>query len=497
MTFYHLSTRQLTVTSSRCSLPEHINPLASLPVKQTDQKFGFALLAVSVLVISYFIWISSGFHGGGDSLAHYQLAKFSLQYPINLLNHWGKPFFTLLAMPFAQFGFKGIQYFNLFGGVVTSLLAMAIASELKWKYRWVLASLIVFAPIYFQEFFSGLTEVTFAWLLLLVYWLRLKKQFAASLVLLSFLPLVRTEAALFLVWFGLIDLVERRNWQPLLLFTAAIIYSLIGWIAKDNMLWLITEMPYTGGENIYGSGMLTHYLNLMPDTLGWVVLLPALLGTALLPIQLLKGEKDAQWVFKYLLVPSLIYICFHSVMWYVGRVSLGLPRMLAVVAPLFALLAVYGIQMLFSGINRTMGNLLAFAICGFLVWNTFSNEQLPLELGDEEKVLEQAAEFIRDNGLGSHKIHYYSLYNEVSLGLDPHNSEQCQQIVHNRANPHEEVKSGSLVIWDAHFAPNEGAMPLENLTSNEHFEVLKVFKPEPAFNTLGNRPFEVYVFIRK
>jgi len=466
-------------------------------VKSINQKIGFALLTVSVLFISYFVWISAGFHGGGDSLAHYRLAKFSWERPINLLDHWGKPFFTLLATPFAQFGFKGIQYFNLLGGVITALLAMAIAAHFNWKHRWVLVPFTLFAPIYFQEFFSGLTEVTFAWLLLLAYWLRLKKQFAASLILLSFLPFVRTEAVLFLGWFGLIDLIERRSWQPLLLLLGTILYSLIGWVAKGDILWVINEMPYTGGENIYGSGMLTHYLSLIPETLGWILLLPALVGTALLPTELLKGEKDAQWVFNYLVVPALLYIGFHSIMWYVGRVSLGLPRMIAVVAPLFALLAMYGFQVLFRNMSRLAGGLLAFGICGFLVCNTIANEKLPVELGDEEKVLEQVAEFIRDSDLTHHKIHYYSLYNEVSLGLDPHNAEQCQQIVHYRAHPEEEVKSGSLVIWDSHYAPNEGAMPLENLSLNDQFKILRVFRPKTSFNTLGDKPFEVYLFLRK
>jgi hypothetical protein len=457
-----------------------------------------ALLMFSGFFFGYYIWISEGFYGGGDSLAHFRIAKFSLEHPEWLLDHWGKPFFTLLAAPFAQFGFKGMQFFNLLCGIITAFVTLQIAKHFKWNNRWLSISIILFSPVFMQEFFSGLTEATFTMLLLTSIWLRLKKRFVLSFILLSFLPLVRTEAVLILTWFGLIDLIERKSWHVVLLSAGTLIYSIIGWFFKDDVFWLINEMPYTGGDNIYGSGSLFHYFQLMPDKIGLLVLIPALSASLLLFVQIKLKRQESWSVIAYVLFPAVIFIGFHSIMWYAGEVSLGLPRMLAVIVPFLALLSIYSLHQLekLTQTNLLSGSL-SFLLASLVVWNGLKTESLPVQLGQEEKVLTRVADYIRKNGLANHKVHYYSLYNEVTLGLDPHRKDQCQQVIHTRAEPQKNVAAGSLVIWDAHFAPNEGQMPLENLTSNPYFKLLEVFEPQVPFITVGNHEYKVYLFLRE
>lgn len=455
------------------------------------------LLLTLTGVIAYFIAISEGFHGGGDSLAHFRLAKFSWEHPHYLLDHWGKPFFTLLITPFALLGFKATWVFNLFCGLLSSVLVMAISKHHKWRYAWVAIPVIFLTPIFLQEFFSCLTEAAFVTLLLMVLLLRIKNQFVAYFIVLSLLPFIRTEGVLFMFWFAAVDFLERRSWQLILLFSGGIIYSLVGWIAKGDILWLINEMPYVGGDHIYGSGKLLHYIEIMPQHIGWPVLIMTAISIAFLFLKMRNTSFEDSWIIKFVLAPTIIYIGFHSVIWYMGRVSLGLPRMLAVVVPLLALLIVYGLNELERRTSKPkltagLGVLATVAIS----FNAYQKIELPVPLSNEDKVIKEACEFIQSSELKDHKIHYYSLYSEMLLNLDPHNADQCQQIVHNRYNPHEEVVSGSLVLWDAHFAPNEGAMPLENLLENDQFEVVKRFEPEHPFNTLGNIPFEVYLFQR-
>lgn len=454
------------------------------------------LLAGSSLFLLYFILISDGFHGGGDSIAHFRLAKFSWEHPKYLLDHWGKPFYTLLAMPFAQFGFKAVQILNLLCGLLSCILVISISRKLKMKWSWITIPAVLFAPIFMQEFFSGLTEVVFVTLLLLAYWFNLGSKRTPYLILLSFLPFVRTEAIFIIGWLTLIDLYNHRDWRSLFLGTGTVVYSLVGWISKGDPLWIINEMPYVGGDHIYGSGSILHYIEMMPDKVGWLLLLLSALGSILAFIRF--SDKNTRWLILFVLIPSLIYVGFHSIMWFWGRVSLGLPRMLAVVVPLFALLGVFGFNSLPEIIRtRSVSTILAIGLSSVFIWNGLQKVELPVPLGREEQLLAEVADYIRENNFTDHKIHYYALYSEITLGLDPHNSDQCQQIVHNRANPHEEVASGSLVIWDAHFSPNEGAMPLENLSQNPQFELVKRFVPDNPFNTLGDRPFEVYLFIRK
>lgn len=466
---------------------------------KNEWKIIAAFLVFSSMFFGYFILVSDGFHGGGDSIAHYRLAKFSWEHPMYLLDHWGKPIFTLIAMPFAQLGFKAVEFMNLIFGIFSSILVFRINRIQRWKWSWLASPLMLFVPIFMQQYFSGLTETVFITALLFAYWLKLKNQRAAALVVFSFLPFIRTEAILLLFWFGLLEISESKNRKTiLLLLTGFVVYSLVGWLAKNDINWIANELPYVGGENIYGSGSIWHYVQLMPSTIGIPLLTLTILGMLTSIPRLLSHDQDAEWLWKYAIIPSVIYIGFHSFMWYVGKVSLGLPRMLAVVVPLFALVSIYGIsELLKSSLLAKTSYAISGGIALFSIFYGLKLFELPVKLGQEERVLQDVAEYIRNKDLVKHKIHYYALYNEITLGLDPHYPDQCQQVVHNRANPHEEVKPGSLVIWDAHFSPNEGAMPLDNLLRNEHFEVLKVFRPESPFNTLGDRPFEVYLFLRK
>lgn len=256
-------------------------------------------------------------------------------------------------------------------------------------------------------------------------------------------------------------------------------------------------MPYAGGEHIYGSGSAWHYLRIMPEHIAWVVLILAGIALVVSVPTMISGDKKAKWLWFFVIIPAMLFIGFHSYMWYIGQVSAGLPRMLAVVVPLFAILTVYSLDTLDRGFEMgRSSHFVSGAIAVIIVANGLMKIKLPVELGQEEKTLNRVAEYIRANGLTDHKIHYYALYNEVTLGLDPHNEEQCQQVIHTRAEPHINVEAGSLVIWDAHFAPNEGAMPLENLTNSPYFELLKVFVPDEPFNTHGDMPYEVYLFLR-
>ena len=461
-----------------------------------DRVISPLLLGGSFLFFLYFLSTSEGFYGGGDSIAHFRLAKFSWEHPKYLLDHWGKPLYTLIAMPFAQFGFKAVKLLNLIAGLLCCVLVMLIVRKLKLKWSWLAIPVILFAPVFMREFYSGLTEVVFVALLLFSFWLNLNSYRAAFLIVLSFLPFVRTEAIFIIAWLALIDLFRHRDWKVLLLGSGTMLYSLVGWITKGDALWIINDLPYVGGEHIYGSGSFSHYIELIPSTIGWAALILAGVGSAIITARF--SDKNSRWLLLYVLIPTLIYVGFHSFMWYWGRVSLGLPRMLAVIVPLIGLLVVYGFNALTEVTNaKNLNLILGFGLSSIFIWNGLQRVELPVPLGMEEQVLVEAADFIQSNGLVDNKIHYYALYNEITLGLDPHNSDQCQQIVHNRANPHEEVASGSLVIWDAHFSPNEGAMPLENLKENSQFELVQKFEPEYPFNTLGDRPFEVYLFIRK
>ena len=55
---------------------------------------------------------------------------------------------------------------------------------------------------------------------------------------------------------------------------------------------------------------------------------------------------------------------------------------------------------------------------------------------------------------------------------------------------------GSIIVWDAHFCPNEAKLPLENLLRNPDLVLLKAFIPETSLKTLEGYNFEIYVFMK-
>ena len=79
---------------------------------------------VNILIIIFFIifiilaFFSEGSYGGADDITHYRFSRYAFKYPEFLLNHWAKPFYTLLIAPFSQIGFLGVRLFNVILGIL-------------------------------------------------------------------------------------------------------------------------------------------------------------------------------------------------------------------------------------------------------------------------------------------------------------------------------------------------------------------------------------------
>ncbi len=71
--------------------------------------FTIGYWVISIFIVFYF----NGTGNEADSINHFLYAHYAPPHPELYLNHWAKPLFTLLASPFAQFGFIGIKLFNI------------------------------------------------------------------------------------------------------------------------------------------------------------------------------------------------------------------------------------------------------------------------------------------------------------------------------------------------------------------------------------------------
>ena len=76
-------------------------------MKYPQKAIAHIVLLLTTIVVIVGQWLSTGVTGETDSITHYQIARYAFKYPEYFLNHWGKPLFTILASPLAQFGYLG------------------------------------------------------------------------------------------------------------------------------------------------------------------------------------------------------------------------------------------------------------------------------------------------------------------------------------------------------------------------------------------------------
>ncbi len=121
-----------------------------------------AILSCTLLTYAIRIFIFDGTGDDGDSLTHFLIAKNASTHTELFFDHWGKPVYTFLAFPFAHFGFKGIQCFNLLNLVFSQSLLYLIAKNLRFKFNWLPSLFLGFCLMSFKIVPSGLTEPLFA-----------------------------------------------------------------------------------------------------------------------------------------------------------------------------------------------------------------------------------------------------------------------------------------------------------------------------------------------
>ncbi|MFD1470811.1 hypothetical protein ACFQ48_21490 [Hymenobacter caeli] len=141
-------------------------------------------------------------YDSGDSVQHYLFAHYAFAHPLNLLDSWAKPLFTLLAAGPAQAGFIGMKLFQC--GVVAASVwcAFVVARALRLPAP-ELAVLFAYAmPGYFIIQFSGLTEPLFGLVLVAAVALAMADRPAWSAALVSWLPFVRSEGFILLEGIG-------------------------------------------------------------------------------------------------------------------------------------------------------------------------------------------------------------------------------------------------------------------------------------------------------
>jgi len=194
------------------------------------------LLVFLTILLSWVLVLDYSVLDPGDGLKHFLIAKYSWQYPHLFLDHWGKPLFTLLSSPFAQFGFKGMLLFNALLFLITGIIILKIAKLLSLNNGWLAVVFCFAAPIYFSIVLSGLTEILLATLIIAALYFFLKEKYVIGCLILSFSYFSRPESLFVIMWFVSYLVINKKFKYIPLLGISIVLYSVVGYFHYQDIL---------------------------------------------------------------------------------------------------------------------------------------------------------------------------------------------------------------------------------------------------------------------
>jgi Glycosyltransferase family 87 len=338
------------------------------------QKFSRTFLLI-IGAVSIFIAICfDGTRDSGDSVMHYLMSHYSWSHPDLFLNHWGKPFFTLVSSPFSQFGFTGMKLFNVGVCLLTAWLLFQVATRWGFKYAWLIPFLLFLMPAWFLTQFSGLTEPLFALFVVLPLWLRMNDRHALAALAVGMLPFIRSEGVFIIAVWGIYFLMERRWLQLPLLLAGNVFFGLIGWMHYGSPLWYFTKNPYAIDQSNYGSGTWMHFPEKMIFLCGIPIV--ALLAVGLVVrlssfvIRSLRASGNHLRERMLMVLGCFaVYFLAHVVFWRFGWYhSMGLERVMVAVLPLCAWFAAEGVEFLANQVAKIHVQGPRILVSGILVY---------------------------------------------------------------------------------------------------------------------------------
>lgn len=480
--------------------------------KWVENKYALALLSVSAVFFFLISYLSDATYDPGDGIRHYLVSRYSWQHPDLLLYSWGKPFFTILSSPFSQFGLIGMNVFNILCGIGAAYFTFKTAQKLGINNALLAIVFLLFTPCYFPTLNSGLTEPLFSLVLIVSIYFFISEKYIPSAILLSFLPFVRTEGNFIIFLFIIVFVIRRKYFSMLFLGSGSLVYSIVGLFYFNDFFWIINQNPYNGDNKaFYGSGDLLHFVNNYNFILGTVLTVLFCVGLlsfiwiifrATLNKKIVEGKLPEEFFLIY--GSFLIYFIAHSIMWWKGLAnSLGLLRVIAAVAPCSALICLRGLNAIILPVIDK-NKIIKFSIVGIIVLlvirSPFKHEYFPYRYDQEQTVIKQAGDWFVNSEFKDKKVYYlYPLLAHV-LNIDSFNPDKVGELWGLYPAIKEwgigVIPDSTIVIWDAHFGPNECRIPLDTIMNDPNFKLIKKFNPDVPFTTLGGYNFEVYAFMK-
>jgi hypothetical protein len=461
--------------------------------------FWWVIWAAAALVIRL---LSEGILEAGDGVNHFQIARFSWAHPELFLDHWGKPLFTLFASPFAQLGHWGVALFNACCFAVTCWAADGVLRRAGPLGRWLYAPALLLAPVYGTMVLAGMTEVFFGMLTLLVLRALADQRFVLAAAIASFTPFARPEFVIFLpsvvLW-----LAWQRQWRALpWLLTGLMVYGVLGAIMLGDALWYFHRDPYTGAEDLYGSGELWQFWERRKHILGgpllWLLTI-AMPASALLWWRLVDERPLMRLLLLVALLPALGIATLHSFLWWKGlKGSLGLERVLATAMPLLVLFGVWVTSRLLlvflrPGVRLALLSTLIGVPYVVHAVRTFHWEQtIPIRTNAELEFMDRVGAYVAALPEVPGRTVIFHPYIAFRAGVDPFDQKNNLRFWPGN----DQFVPGDRLVWDAHFGPGEAALPLEVLLADSTLRLVATLVPKEHMLRYHGHAMEAHIFER-
>ncbi len=467
-------------------------------------------IAYFLLFICALLWLYVGFfggnsdcgYGGADNIMHYLFARYSFQHPELFLHHWGKPLFTIIASPFALMGIKAVYLFNIVVSLLSCYFCWKIAQKTGLKHSPLVIVLLALSPVFFLTTPTALTEPLFALFISVGLLLFVRKKYIASAIVFSFTIFIRTESyVLFPIYASAYLFVRQWKAIPLLL-TGFLVFSLLGIPVYGDFFWFFSRSPYVISDAVYGKGNLFHYVLNYKLVFGLATSVLILLAGVFLFIKFVKGQlfRDMNKFAFYFLVTAVlfVFIAAHSFYyWKIGGASMGLLRVMTAILPFAAITAMIGYDSLLrflkieSGIVGESISVIIMVIS--LVFLFKMQPGLVFKSQPDEILMKETCVFLLEHFDDEKKIVYFHPLIPFYMNQDPW-SESMHSAMEEGFPNVLDLNSGDIIVWDAHFGPNEGGIAVESLLNEESLQLFMIFYPEIPFETLGGFDYEIYCF---
>lgn len=449
----------------------------------SDRSPEFKSTLGAFLVLLFLAIFTNGTADDGDSVHHYLHARWAFETPDLLFRNWGKPLYTLLTAPFAQLGFIGAKIMNVIWSSLAIWFTVLIGRHFGIRHLWLMPIFSLLAPIFLINTLSSLTEPMMGAALTGSVFLILRKRIGWAVVLISFIPFIRSEGLITLC-LTLLYLIVRKDFKFIpLLAVGHLVYGLAGWPVHGTPLWPFTTLGYATLEPKYGIGNWEHFLGHLPEIINWVQVVLLVVGiwyaivNFILTGDLFRKNKGRDEV--WLVYGNFLSIFLgHVVFWALGIfMSFGLLRVMLPVLPFASLIALRGLQVLESAVPESKPKLAKVArivlLVGMIVSFAFVYKwPRPLLLTDTQKDHRAAGEFIQKS---IPDFDEYTLYADApNLAWEMNFNWFDKKRVREswRFFSGELLSPKSLLLWDAHFMGSEMRRPFEDLEKDKRLKLL-------------------------